>query len=100
MGNTPFVIFSGLFVILNIGPVYWQILQGNSGPISMGIWVIVLNLKDFVRCSLRSCFALADGKQHEINAAIWSNDVLDRAPVWCDISNKVSRLLETSQNRG
>lgn len=54
MGQLALSIFSGLLVLLNAGPLYWQLYQGNSGPIAMGVWVIVYNLMDFVSCHSRS----------------------------------------------
>lgn len=48
MGQLALLILSGLLVLLNTGPMYLQLLQGNSGPISMGVWVMLENLNDFV----------------------------------------------------
>lgn len=52
MGQLALLLLNGLLVLLNAGPMYWQLLQGNSGPISMGIWVMVINLNDFVCLSV------------------------------------------------
>ncbi|EGU11457.1 Pheromone receptor mating-type A2 [Rhodotorula toruloides ATCC 204091] len=68
----PYIICSGLLVLLNIAPLYWQFGQGNSGPIAMGVWVVIANLNEFV------------------NAVVWFDNAADRAPVWCDISVKLS----------
>jgi pheromone a factor receptor len=57
MSQLPIIILSGLLVVLNSGPMYWQVKQGNSGAISMGVWVIVENLLDFV--SPRTCGLIA-----------------------------------------
>nr|AER30205.1 mating pheromone receptor a2 [Rhodotorula araucariae] len=62
-----YAVLSGLLVVLNIVPLYWQFVQGNSGPIAMGVWTVTGNLIGF------------------INAVVWYNDAVDRAPVWCDI---------------
>ncbi|BGP51503.1 a-factor receptor [Rhodotorula kratochvilovae] len=67
-----YAVLSGLLVTLNIVPLYWQFFQGNSGPIAMGVWVVLANFIDF------------------INAAVWYNDAVDRAPLWCDIRVKLS----------
>lgn len=45
----PLIILNGLLVLLNAGPLYWQFLQGNSGAISMGVWVMIANVNGFVR---------------------------------------------------
>ncbi|GAA6041905.1 hypothetical protein JCM8097_000214 [Rhodosporidiobolus ruineniae] len=68
----PYVICSGLLVVLNSGPLYWQFKQGNPGPIAMGFWVVLLNLREFVNC------------------VVWYNDAINRSPIFCDISIKIS----------
>ncbi|GAA5845424.1 hypothetical protein JCM11251_005069 [Rhodosporidiobolus azoricus] len=67
----PYVVCSGLLVLLNLIPLYWQFGQGNSGPIAMGVWVVLMNANEF------------------INAVVWYGDVVNRAPVWCDITVKI-----------
>nr|AER30239.1 mating pheromone receptor a2 [Sporobolomyces johnsonii] len=69
--NLVLMICSGVLVVLNAAPLYWQFAQGNSGPTAMGVWVMVANLNDL------------------INVAVWYSDAVDRAPIWCDISVKV-----------
>ncbi|OAV88334.1 hypothetical protein PTTG_09693 [Puccinia triticina 1-1 BBBD Race 1] len=61
----------GLF---NIPPTVLHISQGHSGPASFGFWAITLNILAFT------------------NGVIWRNDALDRAPVLCDISSKISEV--------
>jgi hypothetical protein len=43
----PIIVLNGLLVVLNVVPVYWQIQQGNSGAISVGVWLVVANLNAF-----------------------------------------------------
>ncbi|GAA5923408.1 hypothetical protein JCM3775_007531 [Rhodotorula graminis] len=43
-----YVVLSGLLVVLNSAPLYWQFVQGNSGPIAMGVWVVLTNLIEFL----------------------------------------------------
>jgi hypothetical protein len=85
----PLIILNGLLVLLNAGPLYWQFLQGNSGAISMGVWVMIANVNGFVSSPLlpslmwlNSCF--------QVNMISWYGDALNRAPIWCDVSVKVS----------
>ena len=44
-----YAVLSGLLVLLNSVPLYWQFVQGNSGPIAMGVWVVLTNVIEFVR---------------------------------------------------
>lgn len=53
MGQLALLVLSGILVLLNTGPMYLQLLQGNSGPISMGVWVMLENLNDFVSQRVR-----------------------------------------------
>lgn len=46
-----YAVLSGLLVLLNSVPLYWQFVQGNSGAIAMGVWVVLTNLIEFVRLS-------------------------------------------------
>nr|AER30229.1 mating pheromone receptor a2 [Sporobolomyces ruberrimus] len=69
--NLALVVCCGLLTVCNSVPLYWHFQQGNSGPIAMGVWVLVATLNDF------------------INFVIWRNDADNRAPIWCDISVKV-----------
>lgn len=61
----------GLF---NIPPTILHLSQSHSGPASFGVWAITLNMLAF------------------INGVVWRNDALDRAPVFCDISSKISEV--------
>ena len=50
MSNTvAFLTCSALVAFLNIAPFCWQVEHRNSGVASLGFWVIVLNLVNFVR---------------------------------------------------
>ncbi|KAA1104158.1 a-factor receptor [Puccinia graminis f. sp. tritici] len=60
--------------LLNIPPTILHISQGHSGPASFGLWATTLNILAFT------------------NGVIWRNDALDRAPVLCDISSKISEV--------
>lgn len=44
----PIIVLNGLLAVLNAAPLYWQVAQGNSGSIAMGVWVIIANLNNFV----------------------------------------------------
>ncbi|GAA5858588.1 hypothetical protein JCM8547_001377 [Rhodosporidiobolus lusitaniae] len=71
LSQLPYIICSGLLVVLNSPTLYWQFRQGNSGPIAMGIWVVLLNFNEFV------------------NYVVWYSDADNRAPIWCDITVKI-----------
>jgi hypothetical protein len=51
MHDVPYVVFSGLAVIFNIVPLIWQAAHNNSGPICLGVWIIIANLNRFVGAS-------------------------------------------------
>jgi|ERR1711939_237254 len=72
MADVAYLLFSALAVVFNIAPLCWQIEHRNSGPICLGIWVIVANLNSLV------------------NGIIWRNDAINRAPVFCDIAVKLA----------
>jgi pheromone a factor receptor len=54
MGDTVYTVFSAICVLLNIAPLCWQIEHGNSGPVCVGFWVIIMNLNGFVRAAVSS----------------------------------------------
>ncbi|GAA5852135.1 hypothetical protein JCM5353_005975 [Sporobolomyces roseus] len=69
--NLALIVCCGLLTVCNPVPLYWHIQQGNSGPVAMGVWVLIATFNDF------------------INFVVWHDDAVNRAPVWCDISVKV-----------
>lgn len=60
--------------LINIAPTVSHLVHGHSGPASFGIWVVILNLLGF------------------INGVLWMDDAEDRAPVFCDISAKLTMV--------
>ncbi|KAG0139804.1 hypothetical protein CROQUDRAFT_666007 [Cronartium quercuum f. sp. fusiforme G11] len=66
------LVLSFLSSVINIAPTVSHLIQGHSGPASFGIWVVLVNLIDFV------------------NALLWPEDAMDRAPIFCDISAKLT----------
>ncbi|GAA95900.1 hypothetical protein E5Q_02558 [Mixia osmundae IAM 14324] len=71
MTATVFAAASGITAILNIVPFLWHLQNSNSGPICLGFWIILMNFLYF------------------INALVWANDALNRAPAFCDITAKL-----------
>ncbi|MBW0480530.1 hypothetical protein O181_020245 [Austropuccinia psidii MF-1] len=69
-----YLTLSLLCALINVAPTVSHLAQGHSGPASFGVWVVVLNILAFV------------------NGVIWRNDALDRAPIFCDISAKLSMV--------
>ena len=61
----PIVAFLGLFLVLV--PLPWHIKARNSGTCFYILWALLACLNQF------------------INSVLWHGNVLDRAPVWCDI---------------
>ncbi|GAA6025205.1 hypothetical protein JCM10207_001490 [Rhodosporidiobolus poonsookiae] len=68
----PYITLHALLVVLNSLPLFWQFRLGNSGPIALGVWVWLANTVDL------------------INASVWYSDTVNRAPIWCDISIKIT----------
>lgn len=48
MADIAFIVLSFLSFILNIAPFFWQVRHGNSGPICLTFWTLVMNLNAFV----------------------------------------------------
>ncbi|MBW0490563.1 hypothetical protein O181_030278 [Austropuccinia psidii MF-1] len=67
-----YLILSLACSIINVAPTIYHLKQGHSGPAAFGAWVVLLNTFDFA------------------NAFIWRHDAIDRAPVFCDISTKIT----------
>jgi hypothetical protein len=44
----PYIICTAVLILLNIGPLVWQFKQGNSGPIAMGVWIMVGSIHELV----------------------------------------------------
>ncbi|ESK88816.1 pheromone receptor [Moniliophthora roreri MCA 2997] len=66
-----FPIFACLGFILSIIPLPWHIQALNSGTCAFMIWTAALCLVQFV------------------NSVVWSGNVNNIAPVWCDISTQI-----------
>lgn len=48
MSTVPVLVMSGLVTVAMVPVWAVQLKQGNSGPISMGIWIILLNIVNAV----------------------------------------------------
>jgi hypothetical protein len=44
MADLAFIIVTLVVAVLNIPPLFWHLENGNSGPTSLGIWSILINL--------------------------------------------------------
>lgn len=44
----PYIICTAILILLNVGPLVWQFKQGNSGPIAMGVWIMVGSIHELV----------------------------------------------------
>lgn len=62
-----FPIMAGLGFLLVLVPLPWHLEAWNSGTCYYMMWTALACLNQFV------------------NSIVWSNDALNRAPVWCDI---------------
>ncbi|KWU41069.1 fungal pheromone STE3G-protein-coupled receptor [Rhodotorula sp. JG-1b] len=71
----PYIICTSIVILLNAGPLVWQFKQGNSGPIAMGVWIMVGSINELV------------------NTTVWYGDAIDRAPIWCDISVAIGQQI-------
>lgn len=49
MADVPFIVVSLLVILLNIIPLAWQFKHKNSGPVCLGVWVLIANLNALVR---------------------------------------------------
>lgn len=45
----PYIICTAVVIVLNAGPLVWQFKQGNSGPIALGVWIMVGCINELVR---------------------------------------------------
>lgn len=61
----PVIAFIGF--VLALIPLPWHLQSWNSGTCYYMVWTALACLNEFV------------------NAVVWSNTVIDLAPVWCDI---------------
>lgn len=50
----PYIICTAVLILLNVGPLVWQFKQGNSGPIAMGVWIMVGSIHELVSKLLSS----------------------------------------------
>ncbi|KAI8459940.1 pheromone A receptor-domain-containing protein [Phakopsora pachyrhizi] len=66
-----------IVAVLAAVPSAWFMYHGQSAPASLGIWVSISNLV------------------HGINSTVWRVDVVNRAPVWCDIASKIILIYST-----
>ncbi|KAF8809921.1 STE3-domain-containing protein [Phlegmacium glaucopus] len=67
-----FPIFALLGFILVLIPLPWHLHAWNSGTCLFMIWVAIACLNQF------------------INSIIWHNNAIDWAPIWCDISTRLT----------
>lgn len=68
MSPVIFAVFSALAIPLLLLPLPWHIKSGNAGTLLYIFWTLTANLIVF------------------INAIVWTDNVTNWAPVWCDIS--------------
>ncbi|KAL4061959.1 pheromone A receptor-domain-containing protein [Scleroderma yunnanense] len=73
---TVFPVFAFLGFILSIIPLPWHLQAWNSGTCYYMIWTALACLNQF------------------INSVVWHDNVINWAPVWCDISIRI--MLGTS----
>jgi len=66
----PVTAFVGF--VLALIPLPWHLQSWNSGTCYYMIWTALACLNEF------------------INSVIWANTVLDVAPVWCDVSTRIT----------
>ncbi|OAV87231.1 hypothetical protein PTTG_09751 [Puccinia triticina 1-1 BBBD Race 1] len=69
-----YLALSLLCALINIAPAVSHLIQGHSGPAAFGIWVVILNLLGF------------------INGIVWMDDAQDKAPIFCDVSAKLTMV--------
>ncbi|KAH9823803.1 STE3-like pheromone receptor [Melampsora americana] len=72
-----YIISSFLISFLSGIPTIWFNFHHQSSIGSLGIWVTLSNLI------------------HAINSTIWRKDVINRAPIWCDLSSKFILIYST-----
>ena len=65
--NTVFTVFSGIGIIISIIPLWWHLESWNVGTCMYMIWTALACLVHFV------------------DSIIWNGNVINWAPVWCDI---------------
>jgi len=68
VSNTVFTVFSGIGFIISLIPLSWHLEAQNVGTCLYMIWTALACLTYF------------------INSIVWSGNVMNWAPVWCDIS--------------
>lgn len=62
-----FPIFSFIGFVLSLIPLSWHLQAWNSGTCYYMMWAAISCLNQF------------------INSVVWSDDALNRAPIWCEI---------------
>ncbi|KAJ7190878.1 fungal pheromone STE3G-protein-coupled receptor, partial [Mycena pura] len=67
-----FSVFSFLGFVLVLVPLPWHLQAWNSGTCFYVMWAFLACLNQF------------------INSIVWADDVINRAPVWCDISIRIT----------
>ncbi|KAG0143345.1 hypothetical protein CROQUDRAFT_66280 [Cronartium quercuum f. sp. fusiforme G11] len=72
-----YIFASYTLAFLSSIPTGWFIFHSQSAPACLGIWVSLSNLI------------------HAINSTIWRHDVINRAPLWCDLTSKISLIYST-----
>jgi len=69
--GTAFSVFSALGFFLSVIPLYWHLESWNVGTCMYMIWTALACLIHFV------------------GSVVWSNNAINWAPVWCDISSRI-----------
>ncbi|EGG11666.1 STE3-like pheromone receptor [Melampsora larici-populina 98AG31] len=72
-----YITSSFMIAFLSALPTIWFIFHHQSSIGSLGIWVTLSNLI------------------HAINSTVWRKDVINRAPIWCDLSSKIILIYST-----
>ncbi|WVQ83977.1 hypothetical protein IAT38_006122 [Cryptococcus sp. DSM 104549] len=69
----PFWTFVALVLVLLPAPWHWR--ARNIATVSLVFWLALANLASFV------------------NTIVWADNYVDKSPVWCDISSRISLLV-------
>ncbi|KAF9647221.1 pheromone receptor, partial [Thelephora ganbajun] len=69
--NTVFTVFSGIGFVLSVVPLWWHLESWNVGTCMYMIWTALACLVHFV------------------NSIVWRGNVVNWAPVWCDINTRL-----------
>ncbi|ODN96435.1 hypothetical protein L198_04149 [Cryptococcus wingfieldii CBS 7118] len=74
MRHPDYPVWNFLALVLVLLPAPWHWRAKNIATMALVLWLAICNLVGFV------------------NTLVWANDYIDRSPIWCDISSRVSLL--------